>query len=141
MITLIEWSDEYSVGVNSLDKEHKKIIGMLNRLINDHTSEPIEVVNDMFSEIFQFKDEHFVTEEEFMKKNKYPELQRHKEEHNKFKRETASMCKKLMNSQNPNKIREEMLVCLRKWFEFHILTEDMKYAAFYKNTNLCNEKI
>ena len=26
MITLIEWSDEYSVGVNSLDKEHKKLI-------------------------------------------------------------------------------------------------------------------
>ena len=68
MITLIEWSDEYSVGVNSLDKEHKKIIGMLNRLISDHTSEPIEILNDMFSEIFQFKDEHFVTEEEFMKK-------------------------------------------------------------------------
>ena len=132
MITLIEWSDEYSIGVHYLDEEHKKLFKMLNRLLSDHKSEPLELLNDMFFEIFQFKEKHFVAEEEFMKKNKYPEVQGHKEQHRKFARETASMCKKLMNSQNPNATREEMLAYLREWFEFHILTEDMKYAAFYK---------
>jgi len=30
---MIEWEEKYSVGITSIDEQHKKIIGIINRVI------------------------------------------------------------------------------------------------------------
>lgn len=132
MIHSIIWSDHYNIEIDYLDKEHKKLFEILNRLISDYVSKPLKIINDSFYELFHYEEEHFQLEEEFMEKINYPEFQRHKKQHNKFKKRIAYMCDELTCNANPHSAREELLAYLREWFEFHILGEDMKYAAFYK---------
>ena len=67
-MSLIEWKDEFSVGVAEVDLEHRDLIDLINDL---HTlmgeSATHDKVVEMLGEIFAQISAHFALEEKFMR--------------------------------------------------------------------------
>jgi hemerythrin-like metal-binding protein len=134
MIQKIEWSSEYSVGNDLLDKEHRVISGIFNDLVdviryNKSRSEFAEVL----SRLTDYAMEHFRHEEAYMEKMNYPLLSEHQQRHMEFTLEIARFNADFMSYYPPSAQRVYEFLSLW-WFE-HIRKEDMRYKEFQKTQN------
>ena len=81
-MTLIEWRDEYSLGIPSVDHEHRELIDLINathaRLQADAQHGEVE---DFLGEMFARISAHFALEERTMLALGYGEYWEHKDDH------------------------------------------------------------
>ncbi|MGM0443319.1 MAG: bacteriohemerythrin [Fibrobacterota bacterium] len=128
----INWNESYSVGVERFDEQHKRIIALINRLIEaeqNHIS--AEDISDTLDAMTRYSSEHFTYEEELLKEYDYPKLENQEREHKAFIKKTVNFC---MNTMvNKERVPEEMLSYLREWWINHILKEDMEYKEYLTN--------
>ena len=125
------WKDEYSVGVEKIDRQHRHLFEIINKLI-DHsgTSKDPELVSETLTEMLNYAKEHFTTEEELMQEYGYPEIESHKEQHIYFFKTTAELSINALNNQSM--VSREIVEFLKLWLTLHILKCDMKYKEFFK---------
>ena len=118
------------MGIDSIDRQHQKLIGMINRLVKatDLTVRS-EHVSDILTEMTRYASEHFRTEEELMEEYAYPLLTEHKALHQEFRKKTLEICNATM--LGVESVPQVMFNYLRDWLRNHILTEDMKYRDFF----------
>ena len=134
IVKTIQWKESYSVGNETIDFQHKKLIGMINRMIlNEGTNVDSEIISDVLSGMIGYAGSHFNAEEAYMEQIGYPELEMHKEEHKKFKLKASYFCFSTM--KNETLVPEEILQFLSKWLINHILHTDMKYKKFCESEN------
>ena len=130
----IQWKERYSVGNQLIDSQHKILVGMLNRIIqNEDANVDSEVLSNVLSEIIEYAGSHFNDEETYMEQIAYPELKMHKEEHKQFKLKASHFCLDTMKKKNS--VPKEILQFLSKWLINHILHSDMKYKTFCESKN------
>ena len=127
----VSWKDEYSVGVEKIDRQHRHLFEIINKLI-DHsgTSKDPELVSETLTEMLNYAKEHFTTEEELMQEYGYPEIEPHKEQHIYFFKTTAELSVNALNKQSM--VASEIVEFLKMWLTLHILKCDMKYKEFFK---------
>lgn len=81
-MNLLQWKPEYSVGVESMDDEHREMIGLINDTYEKLESDPdADQVEQCLGEIFSTISMHFALEERLMRKSDYAEYQAHKNDH------------------------------------------------------------
>lgn len=131
----ITWTDNFSVGVATIDDQHHRLIEMINRLITEsQATTQSEVVSDLLTDMTKYAQEHFATEEELMHQYNYPDLEEHISQHRAFKKTTANLCRATMSDFEI--VPETMLRYLCDWFKKHILETDMAYKAFFHEQGL-----
>ena len=125
----IVWDDSFSVGIEELDKQHKQIVGVINRLIDEPKEgfDPDEVAK-ILDELTKFAHYHFKMEEQLLAEHGYPDLHTQQDEHKEFRIELANLCMDSM--KNHTIIPINVLLYLREWWTDHILVKDMKYRPF-----------
>ena len=81
-MSLLTWKSEYSVGIASMDDEHREMIGMINGVYArlGASSEPDDV-EACLEEIFSTISAHFALEERIMREAGYEEYEAHKDDH------------------------------------------------------------
>ena len=81
-MTLIEWQDSFSVGVESVDHEHRELIDLINTVHRDAVAgcDPQDVVTAL-GEIYAQIAAHFALEERFMRESRYAAFVEHKADH------------------------------------------------------------
>lgn len=81
-MSLLTWKPEYSVGIASMDDEHREMIGMINGVYArlDALSEPGDI-EACLEEIFSTISAHFALEERIMREAAYEEYEAHKDDH------------------------------------------------------------
>lgn len=136
----LEWSDEkFSVKVDEIDEQHKKLFSFINRLDNliksDRSREELAVILNEMNEYAQY---HFSTEEKYFDKFDYPESDEHKARHHQYEVKIAEYKERLGNLENADLIdfMYEVLDFLQDWWIGHILHEDMKYSKFFNDHGL-----
>ncbi len=132
---MIEWTDKFSVNVSIIDEEHKKLIDILNKVIiaNEH-NDNIEETKDILNDMIKYTSMHFLTEETYMLKSKFPECQSHRNEHLDFTNKTIMSYHDLISGDN--QIANKVLYYLKQWFVNHIQVTDKKYIDCFKNNGL-----
>lgn len=123
----IIWKPEYSVGIASLDKDHKKLISLLNQFNTAYDyamSESYE--REAFDDLIAYTKYHFSREEELMEQNEYPDVIAHKAQH-KIMFEQVETFIKLYNEQGHDAL-EEVSDFLINWLINHINGTDKKYS-------------
>lgn len=89
-MTLIEWKEQYSLGVPAIDHEHRELIDLINELYasvagsatNTTTATDSDVtVADFLGELYARVGAHFALEEKIMRDNDYDEYRDHKADH------------------------------------------------------------
>ncbi len=127
----IQWSEEFSVGVEKLDQQHRQIIGMLNRLISTPEAQDThsETISDILTAMTRYSLEHFKTEEGLMKAHGYPELEEHRQEHIAYRKKAIDFS--TATSLGVESVPQILVSYLSEWWTHHILDEDMKYKPFF----------
>jgi len=126
------WSDDFSVGVFTLDEQHKNLIKLINRLaIISNITVDSEVVSDVLSEMHRYTIEHLNFEEQLLEIFNYPEIEEHKLKHSEFLENIGNFSMDVMNGEK--KAPANILKYLNGWLTNHILLEDMKYSQFFKD--------
>lgn len=120
----IVWKKEFSVGIPEIDDQHKQLVGMINDLAETHDAEHIF---DAVMRMYKYADEHFYAEEEMMRRNNYPLIDKHIAAHNAFKRKTSDLAA-LDYTHPENELTAFVFLC--DWLINHILTMDMQYKEY-----------
>ena len=129
------WKREYSVGVERLDRQHKKIISVINKLIAKPRVFRISgTIADVLTELNSYVSEHFLLEEQLLQENDYPGLIEHSKKHTEYGERIADFCLKTV--QKDKNVPEELLSYLGEWWIGHILHEDMKYKSFFEEKGI-----
>jgi hemerythrin len=125
----IVWDESFSVGVEVLDKQHKQIVEIINRLIDEPKEgfDPDEVAK-ILDELTKFAHYHFKMEEQLLAEHGYYDLRTQQDEHKEFRIELANLCMDSM--KNHTIIPINVLLYLKEWWTDHILVKDMKYRPF-----------
>lgn len=126
---LLQWNDELSIGINSVDEQHKKLVNIINTL-NDALADgkANDVLVNIFDELTEYTAKHFGYEEDMFAQHGYVEAAAHKKEHEAL----ITQVKKLQDKMNAGDfmISLEVMVFLKEWLINHILKTDKAYAPF-----------
>ena len=124
-MSLIEWKDEFSVGVASVDLEHRELIDLINdlhALIGEKAS--ADEVTSMLGEIFAQISAHFALEEKYMRDTRYPLLAEHKEDHETLLDELRDIMDLVEDDGSYDE--QGLSQDLQRWFTEHFRTHDAK---------------
>jgi hemerythrin len=126
-----QWQKTYSVGIDEIDEQHKKIITMLKSFKDSVLSGKSlgeKEIPALLEEAFDYLDIHFRTEEKYMNIFKYPGYKEHKKEHNDFVKEIIKFQRDFKKGKKGLDL--QMLDFFQEWFIKHILGTDKKMGEF-----------
>jgi hemerythrin len=127
-----EWENSFSVGVNSIDAEHKKIIEFINNLHDAaNTGKSIAVMSGILGGLVEYTMTHFANEEALMKKHGYPNLEKHRELHDDLFVKVNEYRARLKTERDG--FADELMAFLKEWLIQHILKTDMAYKEFFRS--------
>lgn len=125
------WKDEYSVGVDEIDFQHKKLISIISELHSAMIEGKSDsVIDDVLEKMRDYTKEHFSTEEGYMLKADYGQYIEHKSRHEKFIQKTETLVYDMKAKKKFISI--DIMDFLRNWLSAHILGDDMKYKDCLK---------
>jgi len=124
----ITWKDEYSIGHEEIDDQHKKIVELINEL--DESDSP-EITTSIISKVNGYVRHHLDYEEQLLQSLGYPEFEQHKELHIHYSKEISNLT--VQATFLDNFAPAELLEFLKQWWDNHILIEDRKYKAFIQS--------
>lgn len=124
----IFWSDQFKIGISSIDEQHKKLFDIFNNFINSKESMDAHQIEVLFNALIRYSNIHFTDEEKLMKRIKYPYIEEHQKEHDYFVNELQRIYNEI-DSGNINSTFE-IAVFLSKWLKNHILISDKKIANY-----------
>lgn len=129
VLPLIDWTDALSVGIKSIDDQHKVLMGYLNDL---HDVSSGGGGNDKMKEILQslveYTVNHFAYEEDLFEKFKYPDIVAHKKAHVALVDQVGSFNEQFQAGNA--KLSGDLFKFLRTWLNGHIRGTDKKYTEF-----------
>jgi len=129
---MIKWKDEYSIGVECVDEQHKELFEIANRsydllrnqLITDKYGKIIEIID----ELKNYTIYHFKEEEDYMQAIGYKKFLSQKVAHNDFLEKMDNIdVEQIDDGQNEYLIG--ILDFVSEWLVEHILKEDKLIAA------------
>ncbi len=127
---LIEWTAELSVGIKSIDEQHKKLVNMINAL-NDAmlTGSSRELLEKIFTGLANYTQKHFSYEENMFIEFGYTDYEEHKRQHNELIAQVVELKEKfLINPQGT--ITTDLMLFLKRWLTNHIMRTDKGYTEF-----------
>ncbi|MGE5543968.1 MAG: bacteriohemerythrin [Bacillota bacterium] len=126
---MIQWRDEFALGVPAIDEQHKKLFEIANRaysvLKNELLVDKYDQIVDIFDELKDYTVYHFGYEENYMKSIGYRRFLSHKVQHDDFiqKINEADLDK---IDENQEKYLIDTLEFVVDWIEKHILGVDKR---------------
>ena len=127
----IEWTPNLSVGVTSIDQQHKTLFDRANELFEaGKNNKTKEFISEMLDFLDAYTKQHFQSEEAYMRSINYPGYNDQKKLHTDFIAALANL-KKEYDASGGNIIvilnANQMVV---DWLLKHISIEDKKIGAF-----------
>lgn len=125
-MSLIEWRDEFEIGIPSVDHEHRGLIRLINELHGKLAGNADkETIARFLGEIHALISAHFALEEKEMRDLGYDELDLHKEEHEDLLDQIRDMMEDLENDRAA-RTEEDLGHRLNEWFTVHFRTRDAR---------------
>jgi hemerythrin-like metal-binding protein len=125
----MEWTGKFSVGIPSIDEQHKKLFGIINKLYEAmYKGKAGSILNEVFNELVSYTKEHFAYEELLFKAHAYPQTEQHKKEHAALVTSVSSLKSKFESGAITAPL--DTSAFLRDWLNNHILVSDKAYGSF-----------
>jgi len=129
-MAFLTWTPAYSVGVDAFDREHVRLMEMINALHDGmHTGKAKAALDKVMEELISYTVHHFEHEERELLKHGYPQLRAHKEQHKELRAHVMEFRNRLTLGFN-GAVAIEMSRFLRAWLLRHIQDEDREYGRF-----------
>jgi hemerythrin len=132
-----EWTPDYSVHVEAIDKQHQELIGILNRLfVAVSEQESVAGIEYILDELVKYTQFHFELEEGLMQRANYPEFEAHRQTHKKLIQQLSELRDKVERGEEH--LYFEILGFVKDWLRGHILDVDRQYSPAMKQAGLAN---
>jgi hemerythrin len=122
---LLQWKPSFTLGIPSVDTEHREMINTINSVYASLEDEGSELeVNRVLGEIHAHISAHFALEERLMRAAGYAEYAQHKDSHEQL----LDQIRDLMDSFSADPVagRTELQESLSNWFSAHFATFDAR---------------
>lgn len=120
-----------TLGIELIDAQHRRFYEILGRLAAARAAgQGPQSVLAVLSDMVSYVDEHFGTEERYMRELGYVDYQAHRKLH-------AGFVRKIITMQHDyraggTKLDDDLIAYLGDWFTAHIRGEDPKYAEVFR---------
>ena len=124
-MSLLQWKPEYSVGIQSMDDEHREMIELINATYEKlKSNSDADQVEEYLGEILSTISMHFALEERIMRNAGYGEYQAHKDDHEIL----LDRLRDLMDDyfDDPDAGANTLEQSLSDWFAGHFSTFDSR---------------
>ncbi len=126
---LIDWSDEYSIGIPKIDAQHKFFFEAVHRLHKEClANEGEHVVLETLVFLENYVVGHFQAEEAFMREHEYPGVEGHAKLHVEFLERFGRMVGEFKELGPSQHLAERMGEMVQGWLVDHIAQADTAYA-------------
>jgi len=124
-MSLIEWREEFSLGIPEVDHEHRQLIELINSLHADlGTERSVQDIADCLGEIYARIAAHFALEEKVMRARGYDQLADHKADHERLLDDLRDIMDSVWAQQALDD--RELSDRLSRWFVDHFRTRDAR---------------
>ena len=127
-MTLLQWRDEFRIGIADVDHEHRELIGLIN-LLHGRLMEPGQGagIGEFLGELHARISAHFALEEKVMCDRHYAEFADHKQDHERLLDEI----REIMDAYELHGRYDarSLATALDRWFGDHFRTRDARLHA------------
>lgn len=127
---LVQWKDDYSVGAEPVDDEHKALIGRINRLYDRLMNDSVPLaVSAFFEDLINVVTTHFALEERFLREHGYERLPQQREDFERLLDEITGLIDEF--DRNEEADREGLAARLDGWLSSHAETHDARLGESF----------
>ncbi|WP_421901472.1 bacteriohemerythrin [Maridesulfovibrio sp.] len=126
---IVEWSDDLSVDVRTIDEHHMTLLDLINELYGAMRQRKADtVIGEVAERLLEYTIYHFGYEEKIFDKHGYPETAPHKKLHKTFIDKIAEF----RDDVAAGKVTAstDIIRFLKDWLIKHIMVVDAKYTDF-----------
>jgi hemerythrin len=125
--TAIVWKEEYSVGIKSLDDDHKRLIFLLNQFKTAYDYDmSAEFERQALEQLVGYTRFHFSREEEMMKQAGYADFENHQQQHRNMIAQVEEFVG--LYRREGHESLNEVSTYLTNWLINHINGTDKQYT-------------
>ncbi len=128
------WKDDYSVGNELLDAQHRGLIELVNRLDSD---EPLDRV---LEELARYAREHFRDEERLLKAAGYPGIVQQRNQHKAFRVWLDRTRGTERSGGASSGTRRDLHAYLCVWIANHMLVQDAAFKSWLEKRSASVEQ-
>lgn len=121
----IIWEPRYSVHVEELDAQHRRLFEITNGLVDAWEGDSPDAFSALKA-LVDYLSLHFHTEHMVMKRSEYPGLAGHSQEHGEFNRKMGEFIRGYREERQT--LMFDMVVFLRNWVLTHTCEIDQAYG-------------
>lgn len=134
IIESLEWSPDFDIGIEHLDNAHKKLFGVIRRVLLVLGEEDYARNRNVCREAVKFLEtytlQHFAEEEAYQKRIQYRGFQTHKSLHDNLRTRALPFLKKqLEENEYAHDSIEDFVSILVGWLTGHVLVEDQAFTG------------
>lgn len=127
-MSLVEWNEGYSVGIESIDLEHRALMADMNKLYEAFEAKAGKsALLDILDGLVIRTRVHFQNEESYFEKTGYPETASHVMEHRELIRQIHKV-QEDYEKEAAGTLPLDVVLFLRDWLMEHIKASDKKYT-------------
>ena len=128
-MALLTWNDKYSVGVQSIDKQHAVLFESLNDLHAAMMKGNAKAATaTLLRNLLAYTRDHFSAEEAMMASVRYPGLAAHREKHRDLAKKVEEFADRYERGEVT--LNVQLLNFLRDWLTKHIQGSDHEYGPW-----------
>ena len=125
----LEWKNEYNVGIDSIDQQHRRLVSLINQLqtaVNYSTGEEFE--REALDQLVDYTKTHFTYEEGLMEQNDYPDFESHRAQHKHMIQKVEAVLAEY--EKDKDTAMNNALNYLSEWLINHINGTDKEYSSY-----------
>lgn len=129
--TDLEWSDQFSTDIVSIDHQHQELLELMQNLqqvlsVKDVT---LSQIQGLYLNLVDHALAHFQYEERIMRNINYPDLEHHMREHDELRAEISDITKCVMDGKGMEDLNGTVSM-VQVWLLRHIAASDTKIRDY-----------
>jgi len=130
---IVSWEPRYATGILPIDKQHKELVDLTNKLFHACLSKKKDVdavYNEALHKLVEYVRFHFSDEEKILQSIGFPEYPEHKKEHETLIKEILASAKNY--NAGGKFVPNQCVRTLKDWIFGHIAVTDKVYSVYVK---------
>lgn len=135
---MVMWKEKYKIGVELIDQQHEELFKRVSDFIRSVQSkgeweDKLVKVKETLVFMQEYVVTHFDDEEIYQQSINYPEYEKHKDIHKKFKSAISDYVKRFEDEGYTEQLIQEFGGKLMAWLIRHVAGDDQKIGDYVRN--------
>ena len=132
-MALMPWNDELALGLGKIDEQHRVLVDAINALgeAAAGASPDRKAIGDLLDGLADSTMNHFILEEDLLKRHTYPQISAHQEDQNSLTAHIMDLLDKFQAGKA--EVGKDTLSQLKDRLTHHIRVVDKPCVAFLKS--------